>query len=215
MSDLTLEERIAMRHKRGRKPVHITSRLPHPQGRDGMWAAIRELRRFGVDDLERKTRAPVDTIHSYLQGLVAAGYVKSERTPRTAKGFSRNVYELVKDCGVEAPRVTRKGKPVVQGQGRESQWRAMRILKEFGQAEIINICRDSNVSVATSEVADYIKHLSQAGYLVTIQTRGPGRPARYRLVPARNSGPLAPQVQRIQQVFDPNLGKVVWPVAES
>lgn len=34
-------------------------------------------------------------------------------------------------------------------------------------------------------------------------------------IAARYSGPKAPQVQRVQQVFDPNLGKVVWPVREA
>ena len=53
--------------------------------------------------------------------------------------------------------------------------------------------------------------LQRAGYLKVAVSKGPYRRARYMLIPARNSGPQAPLIQRIKQVYDPNLGKVVWP----
>lgn len=34
--------------------------------------------------------------------------------------------------------------------------------------------------------------------------------ARYRFIAGRNSGPRPPQVQRLKQVYDPNLDRVVW-----
>ncbi|HVT35748.1 MAG TPA: hypothetical protein VHE37_09190, partial [Nevskiaceae bacterium] len=76
----SLEERAALRARRGRKPVDLVVDPRHPAGRDAVWHAIRALRKFTVGDLERATRQPQDTLRSYLQGLQKAGFItRNER----------------------------------------------------------------------------------------------------------------------------------------
>lgn len=57
----------------------------------------------------------------------------------------------------------------------------------------------------------YLQGLALAGY-VSREGGIPGNPARYRLMPGRNTGPLHPIYQRstYEQVYDPNLDQVVW-----
>jgi hypothetical protein len=90
---------------------------------------------FTLADLERAVRVPQATIQSYLQGLEAAGYLTSERQPngsRNQERFGRKSYALVRDCGVDAPRVSRSGRPVTQGVGREAMWRANEVALLWG-----------------------------------------------------------------------------------
>lgn len=212
-----LDERVRLRHTPGRKRADLVLDEKYPQGRDAVWAAIRRLRRFTVGDVQAETRQPTATITSYLQGLQAAGYVSREaayRHRRTERGGMRFIapqYELVKDVGVVAPRVTRKGQPVTQGSARDRMWQAMRILKDFSADELVAAASCGGAPVSRVDAYDYIRHLARARYLVITQPRGPGRCGRYKLVPVRNTGPRAPMVQRIKQVFDANLGQVVWP----
>ncbi|WP_423828505.1 hypothetical protein, partial [Staphylococcus aureus] len=65
-------------------------------------------------------------------------------------------------------------------------------------------------AVRHREAQYYIGYLYRAGYLHRTVAGGPGRPARYRLIPSRYTGPLPPQIQRIRQVWDANKQEVVW-----
>ncbi|MDT4835434.1 hypothetical protein FQZ97_690990 [compost metagenome] len=59
----------------------------------------------------------------------------------------------------------------------------------------------------------YLRDLTLAGYVLVVdegKTGPKGRPARYRLAPGKYTGPLPPMIQRDGQVFDPNLGLVVY-----
>ncbi len=64
--------------------------------------------------------------------------------------------------------------------------------------------------VAVQEAAFYCQYLARAGYLVVTAEGGPNRATRFRLLPSRYSGPRAPQIQRIRQVWDANKQEVVW-----
>ena len=211
MSETDTSPHAQLRHRPGRKPADM--RLA---GRDAVWAAIRRLRTFDVPKLERETRVPQDTIRSYLQGLAAAGFITTaeKRQQRNGRGvplFQANEYRLLRDVGIDAPRVTRKGEPVKQGLARERTWTAMRALKEFDYRDIVATASTATFKLSDVDVRSYLKHLLAAGYLrVIAEAKPPHSPARYRLLPPRNTGPKAPQVQSIKQVFDPNLGRVVY-----
>lgn len=215
---LTLEERIALKHKPGRKPVHLVAAMPLPQGREAMWAAVRNLAAkgdFSLLDIERITRINIKTITCFVQGLANGGYVERGPQHRDAEtgGFQPRRYRLVTDCGVEPPRVNRKGKPVLQGTAGEAMWQAMRILRSFTPDELMHAASGGQ-RIGRDHARGYVKNLYHARYLRLVEKSTPGRQARYALIPACNTGPLPPQVQRVKQVFDPNLGKVVWPVTE-
>lgn len=204
----------------GRKQVHL-----RPAGflnaREAAWAAMRELTQFTVEDLERKTKENNRTIGTYLSALIKAGYVEivghdTRRLPKKDRYAVKNmkhpaIYRLIKDQGVEAPRVQRDGSPVTQGRGRENMWITMKILHAFDWHELAVESSIDDVTVAPFEAKDYVLHLHKAGYLQLLRKSKPGTAARYRLIPSQFTGPKPPMIQRIKQVYDPNLGQVVWP----
>lgn len=194
-----------------RKPVHLTANARRPEGRQVIWEAIRRLKRFTVADVERATRLNDATIRTYLHGLHAAGYLhKPDETVDVGGSIPAQVWELVRDVGIEAPRVRKDGTPVTQGRGREQLWRTMRIINDFNCRELAVQASTEIHPVAESEAAYYCQYLHRAGYLVCTAEGGPNTPARYRLLPSRYTGPQAPQIQRIRQVWDPNTEQIVW-----
>lgn len=195
-----------------RKPVHLTASARRPEGRQVIWEAIRRLRRFQLGELERATRIHEDTLKSYLAGLANAGYLKRidvERQPWQTR-LQAVQWELVRDIGIEAPRVRKDGTEVTQGRGREQLWRTMRIIGDFNYRELAVQASTEAHPVAPGEAKCYCAYLLKAGYLACTQKATVHGIARYRLLPSRYTGPQPPQIQRISQVWDPNLAKVVW-----
>jgi hypothetical protein len=192
----------------GRKPVHLTVTSGKPQGRQGIWEAIRAQREgFTVASLATATDIHRDTIRTYVRGLEAAGYVD---VPAPIAPF----YRLVRDVGVEAPRVTRDGKPVTQGAAREQMWRAAKMLTEFSWRDLAIAASTEATPVNEDDAKDYCANLAKAGYLAVVvlgKASGKGSmPTRYRFVRSRNTGPRPPMVQRLHSVFDPNERRIVW-----
>lgn len=192
-----------------RKPVDRIN--PRLDTRDAIWAAIRRRRRFTTPELVGDTRLHRETVREYVRALAFAGYIEQVTPgdpPRTAA-----IHALIRDAA-EAPRLRPDGSEVTQGRGRENMWRTMRILREFTVRELAVAASIEERAVAESEAQDYIRFLHKAGYLARIDGGGPGRPARYRFLTSRYTGPKSPMVQRVKQVFDPNLGRVVWPASK-
>lgn len=205
-----------------RKPIHLQA-AGKLTPRDRIWAAIRALAsikppvRFTLDDISRmalhltpkgatRRRIEVATITTYLAGLVAAGYLRCDREPGEPPRFF-----LMRDVGIEAPRVTKDGKPVTQGRRRDALWLTMKHIKsDFSHSELARAASTASNAVADADAASYVHFLALAGYLVLTTACKPGTQARYRFVAARNTGPRAPQIQRVKHVYDPNLGAVVW-----
>ncbi len=189
-----------------------------PEGRDVMWVAMRELGEFTLSDIEAKTRIKEDTIRNYVVGLTCAGYLEfiaGQRSPGCVPGhFIRSRWRLVNDVGAEAPRVTKTGAPVTQGDKRENMWRSMKILGEFDRRELAAATTLSHCVVSEADARFYCRYLQRAGYLSIVQAGGTRQLTRYRFVMARYTGPKPPKIQRIVQVWDPNISKVAWPLTE-
>lgn len=197
--------------------------------RQRVWEAIRRLAAhpdavFTEGDIYSAipTRERVDIemsmMRDYRRALLAGGVlaVVSEHTPRTPAS-----YRLARDCGIEAPRFSRDGKPVVLGLAQEQMWRTLRMMTgDTNARELAAHAGTPEVPVAETAAKDYLKRLNTAGYLVCTKeghgTGAGGVQARYRLKPSRNTGPRPPMVCRTKVVWDPNEGKVVWmpPVTE-
>jgi hypothetical protein len=193
-----------------RKPAHVLAAAPRPQGRDAIWSAIRTCRKFTVLDLEHHCRANVGTIKTYLEGLTNAGYLRITRQrSRDALGhWTEGMWELIRDVGVVAPRVTRAGAPVTQGNARQQMWVAMRATKTFTHPELAYIASTEHCVIDIEDCKKYVQMLARAGYLVLVERGRPQHPAVYRFT--RNTGPKSPQIQKVQQVWDPNLKQVMW-----
>lgn len=194
-----------------RRPADIVAAARHPKGRDAVWAVIRRLRRMTLTTLELEASVPRDLARRYLHGLTAGGYMQVVATLPDG-GLE---YELVKDVGVDAPRVRADGSEVTQGRGRDQCWRAMKVLGAFTGRELAQAASTPDHRVSAAEAINYAGHLHRAGYLVMLSPPKPGAQATFRLLGAMNTGPKPPQIQRRKTVWDPNLGRVVGPRAAS
>ena len=180
----------------------IAARTP----RERLWAAMRELRVFTRRQLlaavnkgaTLQDAVTVSIASDYLASLVRAGILCMERDGRVA---SAATYVLAKDVGVRAPRVRKNGELLPES-GRTRMWRAAHVLRQFGLRELVAAASLPGAAIALSEADGYCRWLVRAGYLLA-------RGKEYVMVPARYTGPKAPQILRIQQLYDPNLGKVV------
>lgn len=186
------------------KPVDQLSKEPKPQGMDGIWAEIRRLNIFTPREIHRNTDIPRKTITDYVKRLLAGGYIE-----RHSSFEETGRYVLVRDAGIHPPRIRPDGQPVTQGKGVENMWRSMRMLRQFTPRDIMVHSTTDTVSVTEATVKSYCSMLLKAGYLRVIQKAVPGkRQAIYRFV--RNTGPLPPQIQRVKQVYDPNIREVTY-----
>lgn len=178
--------------------------------RQRIWEAIRVGRDgFKTYEISRRSCTDETTVRSYLQSLIKGGFVEVIEGAK----FEEQTLRLLKDVGAEAPAITREGKPSTAGKGTEAMWRSLRILGELDADELAE--QASLVVPTTSWTArGYLKWLKRAGYVVEVQASKPGKKARYRLGHNKYTGPRPPMIQRIGQVFDPNLGEVVFRQAE-
>nr|WP_314587082.1 hypothetical protein [uncultured Pseudomonas sp.] len=193
-----------------RKPVHL-SMAGGKEPRQNMWESIRTLRAgFTASQVAARTSNDDRAVEAYLEGLGRAGII--EVVELNTVNYRKSLYRLVKDEGLEHPRVNIKGDRTKANYALENIWRSLRILGGEVTAEHLA----SSASVAGTQVsagyaARYLVALAQAGYVV--HTKGvTGRPATFALVPGRYTGPKHPIVQRHEsmQVYDPNLDEVVY-----
>jgi len=186
---------------RNRKPAH----LEYAGGKSPRQRIWEKIRAYNAGQAEPFTATRLigdlpgtiakDTTRTYIKALVAGGYLE-------AVG---NFYRLIKDNGVEAPRIKKDGSPVTQGRVQENLWRTLRALAHpVTYLELAAMATTDEHPVAPSFARDYLGNLDKAGYLLKRDGK------KYQLKPAMNTGPRPPMVQRISQIYDPNLGKVVW-----
>lgn len=187
--------------------------------RQAVWAEIRKLRLFTVSQLLREPTVGLDasSVTYYVRSLEAAGYVRCldahqpTENQRNRKRLVLRTYELVRDNGIDAPRVRIDGSHL-GATAQERMWKVIRILSEFSAAEVAATASTEESPVSLIVAKSYIGHLYKAGYIKMIQPPRffPSALARYRFLTAKFSGPKPPMVQRDKSIYDPNLKKVVW-----
>ena len=193
-----------------REPVDLNPRQAAGQGELMVWSAIRSLAakspykpsirgrgagEFTRADVEKASRCSKETVNTLLQKLLKGGYVEK----LSAERFKRHKFCLIQDVGVEPPRLNPDGSPAPES-GQQRMWRAARILKSFTPQELAAAASSGGPSVTLETAKSYCRMLAKAKYLV-------GGPDTWTLV--RQTGPLAPMIQKAKQVYDPNLGQVV------
>ncbi|MEZ3186723.1 hypothetical protein HZR81_17555 [Pseudomonas sp. LM13] len=199
----------------GKKPINLEMK-GLKNNRQRIWEVLRAGREgIATGEIAQQAKVDVNTVRVYLLSLQRAGYVAPVGT---AGLFEVRPWRLVRDCGVEAPAITRDGTPSRTGLVNEAMWRTLRILGEVSAEEL---AEQASASVPTTlkTASSYLRWLRKAGYVVE-STPGKvgckGRPARYSLVPGKYTGPKAPMLQRSgaqrtgHQLFDPNLGEIVF-----
>lgn len=191
--------------------------------RPQLWAAIRRIGAqgavFNVSVIRGAMRFPVkrERIRDYLQALEKGGYL----APVPAQADGGPGWQLLRNPGIDAPRVRPDGSPIVQGAGREQCWRTMRILGTFGVAELVATASTPRWTIKPGEAEDYCDRLARVGILHRYRAAA-GERWLYTLTPARYTGPQPPQILRYRPakdgqpprrkaVFDPNTGLLYWP----
>ncbi|MDK9690575.1 hypothetical protein [Azospira sp.] len=207
-----------------RKPAHLEM-IGGKSPRQRIWEAIRARRdrEFCQTELAGAAKVSQQVVWEYCSVLVKAGYLKVVREEKANKGIvSTKWLRLVKDNGVEAPRLTKDGKPTVRGAINENLWRAMRnqaqMGGDFNSIEIAFMATTPTVKVSADTAKSYITALLQAAYLeetVPARNGAGGSKARYQLrrknpKTGKEPGPRPPIVQHLTSVYDPNIGAVVW-----
>jgi hypothetical protein len=146
------------------------------------------------------------SVHNYLTALVRGGYVRPGPLSRRPLGGKRvRHYELIRDVGVDAPRLRKDGTEL-PATAQQHMWLTMKIVGNFTAEELALYVSSEERAVPVGTAESYIRHLEKAGYLASAGTQG--KAPLYRLI--RNTGGYPPVVQRASVVFDPNLGKIMW-----
>lgn len=187
-----------------RKPIHLELTGGKSQ-RQRVWENIRRFSHETPFDLSDVTPGDVPraTARSYLKGLEQAGYIAADGAGKSAR------YTLLRDAGIESPRVRKNGDEVTQGNGNEALWGAMLALRTFNSRVLASM---SGVKESTTKT--YCMALARAGYLAIDKPgKGTGRGgilANYRLLSSKVQGPRPPMITRLKAVYDPNLHQIVW-----
>lgn len=199
-----------------KKPIHLEQGGGRGN-RQVIWEAIRKQRNeFSRISIERETKIDVATVKTYLNGLEKAGFI--EQTGGGVSPGARNVrliYRMLKDVGVEAPKVSRDGN-VLPPSLNESLWRTMRILDRFSWSELAMHAATAGRTISAENAKTYCRFLALAGYLIVVEAGhgaiGSKKPkqTKYRLNPSKYTGPRPPMIQRTKSVYDPNVGKIVY-----
>lgn len=171
-------------------------------GHQAIWDAIREQRTFTLRSVRMETRLGRDTVRNYLDRLEKAGFIEVSRPDDTSSGTPANIYELIKDCGIDAPRLAKDGSEIFLG--RDHLWLAMRILKDFSPKELAINASTEECQISFNSAKEYCIFLARAGYLHRHKN------GRYFFLRAKYTGPKAPMIQKVKRVFDPNINQVVW-----
>jgi hypothetical protein len=175
-----------------------------PWGRRAVWAAVRELGEFTRPQLRMAVpHVSAGIVADYLSALIRGGYVKAGekvRGPGPGGGDKLTQYALIRDIGVDAPRLRRDGK-ALPPTGQQNMWTVIKIEQWFTAADLAAAASTAETPVTLKTAETYVRHLHAAGYL---NRNG----EQYRLI--TNTGGYAPMIQRTKVVFDPNLNRIVW-----
>lgn len=176
--------------------------------RDLIWLAIRKYQQFEWLDIEADTGLSESLIKSFLTGLRKGGYLEYSVPPGR---YTKTSWKLVRDVGVERPYVNKQGKQSRTSIGRNQMWRALKVISgPFDKRYLKSMASTDEHEVALREAKFYILKLWRAGYLKQLEPGGHHRPATYRVIKSKVIGPRAPMVLSIDEMFDPNIGEVVW-----
>ncbi|MFW5499619.1 MULTISPECIES: hypothetical protein [unclassified Maridesulfovibrio] len=190
----------------GRKPIDKQAAENAPRGQEHYWQVMQQLdcdAGFTLDAVYRKTNSSKAVIKEYMGRLLKAGFLEVVRSEKEGI-ITRHFYSIAKRSRF-APKVDRDGK-LLPPSKRDHMWRTMRMNKNFTIRELVALASTDEVVIKPADAKDYIKHLSHAGYVKNIGKKGNA----FKFLLIQNTGPLPPKIQRIKQVFDPNLNKVVW-----
>lgn len=185
--------------------------------RQRIWEAIRASRKsFCQADIARRAKVSDGIVTDYFKCLEKGGVIVITSQDKIKNSFVTNTYRLELDNGLEAPRLTKLGKPVTQGAGNEAMWGTLRRMfktESVDYRQLAAFASTKSNTISTNTAKTYLLALAEAGYLECVKGAVQGKnaaAARYRLLSAMDSGVRSPMIQRTKSVFDPNWNRTVW-----
>lgn len=150
------------------------------------------------------------TIKDYVLFCAAQGHIVAVGEEVLGNHQVATVYK-VRQPRAAAPIQRRSTFNGSRGRGRQQLWTAMRALKLFTVRELAVSATTSDVAVTEKTARGYIGLLARAGYVAEVGHRArSGQQARWKLLPAFNTGPHAPAaLGRESVLYDRNLGRTV------
>lgn len=179
----------------------VQASIDVPRGEAGFWSIILDLNQLGtwtVRQVSSRTNVDVSMVARYVRKLRLGGFaveVGAEVNGRNGGNLpGAKVYRLARKPQL-APRLAPDGKELPETVN-EQLWRAMKMSKTFGAADLVELCPGASQGAARN----YCYQLAAAGILS--QTGHV-----FRLI--RNIGNQAPRILATKMVFDPNAGVIV------
>jgi hypothetical protein len=172
------------------------------------WAVMVDLsdHGFSVGDIHGHTNgASYHTVKQYVLWCHSNGSLTPIGTRPGVAGRQIILYRVV-DRKASAP--IRRRADFRDDRGRRAQqlWTAMRALRSFTASELAVAASTDTVVISARRAREYINDLARAGYVSELGARRlVGQIAHWRLLPNRNSGPLAPAITA-NGLVDRNLG---------
>ncbi len=194
--------------KQGRKPIQLELVGGKPT-RQRIWEQIRKHRLgFQIATVSEHSSTSLEATKKYIQCLEKGGFIlKVSDAP-----FEKAEYQLLKDNGIESPKINSDGELITMGLAQEAMWRCLRIRKEIDAWGIYHQVEATGIVITMDNVRRYLRMLKRAGYLRVVSPAIPHKKKTeiLALIGAMNTGPRPPQVQRVGIVYDPNLNKVMY-----
>lgn len=186
----------------------MNSKTPYESPRQRVWNAIRKHREeFTIVQVAELGAATYESTRDFISKLNKAGFVECKRVFNKEKSF-----QLVQDCGYAYPSFNKKGEQVTESTGNKAMWNTLRITSiAINAYALAALSSTEDQAIAVETANNYLIALHKAGYLKIVKpAKVTGGKAKYILLPAMNTGPKPPQIQRAKHVFDPNTNEVMF-----
>jgi hypothetical protein len=182
-----------------------------PQGPQHYWSQMVSLSRkggFTITDIHKSTSLRSrSTVKSYVQFCLESGFVEQIGERPTEKNRTAIVYRVCDSR--QAPIQHRPGFADSHGRRAQQMWNTMRRLRVFTARGLSIAASTEEIAVKESTARGYLRSLAKAGY-VAADDRQTGNRIQWVLLPAFNTGPLAPAIiQRGTVLVDRNLSRSV------
>lgn len=186
------------------KPRNIPCLVQHKRAgvtldKEGAWAAIRTLKSFTVDDICNRTKMHRASVRRYVMSLTKSEHLKINGRSKDNNAY---IFALINDTGRHAPDVSEQGE-IKEPSPRQKMWMAIKAIGLFSYKDL------SLAAIVPDRTAqNYACDLERFGYLRICHT-DPDKQHHYRLIKAKDTGPHAPRPKGRNQMYDPNLRKLI------
>ena len=184
----------------------------HPEKPPHYWAVMRDLTvqagGFTVRDVHDRTNGPSrQTVKEYVRRCRKLGVIAPVGSRDVGSHHPAVIYAARLDI-LDAPVMRRADYAADRGRRVQQLWQAMRLMSVFTLPELVATASTDEVEIKDSVARSYVRALAKAGWLVEMTRRSRvGQVATWRLLPARNTGPLAPADTK-SGIVDRNVGRI-------